>query len=126
MITALAAKSPTDPRWNDYADIKEFKDFFTKWYPRGDVADGSNTTGYISAYMTTKILEACGDNLTRENLLKQATSIKPTAAPLLLPGIMISTRQDRYSPYTQMQIARFDGTSWVPEGEIFNTDAPGQ
>ena len=126
LITALAAKSPTDPRWNDDADIKEFKDFFTKWYPRGDIADGSNTTGYISAYMTVKVLEACGDNLTRENLLKQATSIKPTAAPLLLPGITISTRPDRYAPYTQMQIARFDGKSWVPEGEIFNTDAPGQ
>ena len=126
LITALAAKSPTDPRWQTYDDMKEFKDFFTRWYPRGDVADGSNTTGYISAYMTTKILEACGDNLTRENLLKQATSIPKTTAPLLLPGITISTRPDRYAPYTQMQIARFDGTSWVPEGEIFNTDGPSQ
>jgi ABC-type branched-subunit amino acid transport system substrate-binding protein len=123
LLTALAAKTPTDPRFQNDDDVKEFKEFLTKWFPKGDIADGSIVTGYISAYMTVKVLEACGDDLTRENLLKQATSIKPTAAPLLLPGIMISTRPDRYAPYTQMQIARFDGTSWVPEGEVFNTDA---
>jgi ABC-type branched-subunit amino acid transport system substrate-binding protein len=123
LLTALAAKTPTDPRFQNDDDVKEFKEFLTKWFPKGDIADGSIVTGYISAYMTVKVLEACGDDLTRENLLKQATSIKPTAAPLLLPGIMISTRPDRYAPYTQMQIARFDGASWVPEGEVFNTDA---
>ena len=126
LLTALAAKTPTDPRWEKDKDVQDFKEFFTKWYPKGDMADGSNVTGYISAFMTVKVLEACGDNLTRENLMKQATSIPKTAAPLLLPGITISTRPDRFSPYTQMQIARFDGTSWVPEGEVLNTDAPGQ
>ncbi|MDB5484351.1 MAG: Extracellular ligand-binding receptor [Tardiphaga sp.] len=126
LLTALAAKTPTDPRWQESADVKEFKEFFTKWYPKGDMADGSNVTGYISAFMTVKVLEACGDNLTRENLMKQATSLNKVVAPLLLPGITISTRPDRFSPYTQMQIARFDGTSWVPEGEVLNTDAPGQ
>jgi hypothetical protein len=59
----------------------------------------------------------CGDDLTRENLLEQATSLKKVVAPLLLRGISISTRPDRYAPYTQMQIARFDGKSWVPEAK---------
>jgi ABC-type branched-subunit amino acid transport system substrate-binding protein len=126
LLTALAFKVPTDPTWQNASDVNEFKEFLAKWYPRGDIADGSNVTGYISAYMTVKIIEMCGDNLTRENLLKQATNLNKVVAPLLLPGISISTRPDRYAPYTQMQVARFDGTSWVPEGEVFNTDAPGE
>lgn len=123
VLTALAFKTPTDPTWESAADVREYKDFLAKWYPQGDIADGSNVTGYISAYMTVKIIEMCGDDLTRENLLKQATNLNKVVAPLLLPGITISTRPDRYAPYTQMQIASFDGKSWVPQGEIFNTDA---
>ena len=126
VLTALAFKVPTDPTWQNASDVNEFKEFLAKWYPRGDIADGSNVTGYISAYMTVKIIEMCGDNLTRENLLKQATNLNKVVAPLLLPGISISTRPERYAPYTQMQVAKFDGTSWVPEGEVFNTDAPGE
>lgn len=126
VLTALAFKGPTDPSWDNAPDMKEFKEFIVKWYPRGDIADGSNVTGYISAYMTVKIIEMCGNDLTRENLLKQATNLNKVVAPLLLPGISISTRPDRYAPYTQMQIARFDGKTWVPEGEVFNTDAVGQ
>lgn len=123
LLTALAFKTPTDPTWESAADVKEFKDFLAKWYPQGDIADGSNVTGYISAYMTVKVIEMCGDDLTRENLLKQATNLNKVVAPLLLPGISISTRPDRYAPFTQMQIATFDGKSWVPQGETFNTDA---
>ncbi|MGY4402001.1 ABC transporter substrate-binding protein [Bradyrhizobium sp. USDA 3315] len=123
LLTALAFKTPTDPTWESAADVKEFKEFLAKWYPQGDIADGSNVTGYISAYMTVKVIEMCGDDLTRENLLKQATNLNKVVAPLLLPGIAISTRPDRYAPFTQMQIATFDGKSWVPQGETFNTDA---
>ncbi|WP_431016472.1 ABC transporter substrate-binding protein [Bradyrhizobium pachyrhizi] len=123
LLTALAFKTPTDPTWENATDVKEFKDFLAKWYPQGDIADGSNVTGYISAYMTVKVIEMCGDDLTRENLLKQATNLNKVVAPLLLPGIAISTRPDRYAPFTQMQIATFDGKSWVPQGETFNTDA---
>lgn len=123
VLTALAFKTPTDPRWSDSRDVQEFHDFLKQWYPKGDIADGSNVTGYITAYMTVKVLEMCGNDLTRENLLKQATSLDKVVAPLLLPGISISTRPDRYAPFTQMQIARFDGTSWVPEGEVINAAA---
>jgi ABC-type branched-subunit amino acid transport system substrate-binding protein len=126
VLTALAFKVPTDPTWQDAPDVKEFKEFLAKWYPRGEIADGSNVTGYISAYMTVKVIEMCKDELTRENLVKQATNLKNVVAPLLLPGISISTRPDRFAPFTQMQIAKFDGSSWVPEGDVFNTDAPGQ
>ena len=121
LLTALAFKTPTDPRWADAPDVKEFAAFLKEWYPKGDMGDGSNVTGYVSAYMTVRILEMCGNDLTRENLLKQATNLTKVPAPLLLPGITITTTPQRYSPYTQMQIARFDGKSWVPEGEIIST-----
>jgi len=76
--------------------------------------------------MTVKVLQMCGDDLTRENLLRQATNLTRVEAPLLLPGITITTTPQHYSPYTQMQIARFDGTSWVPEGPVLSVDAVGQ
>jgi ABC-type branched-subunit amino acid transport system substrate-binding protein len=124
LLTALAFKTPTDPRWQNEKDVQDYMAFLKEWFPKGDVADGSNVTGYISAFMTTKVLEMCGNDLTRDNLLKQATNLDKVTAPLLLPGITITTRPDRYAPYTQMQIARFDGTSWVPEGPIITTEGP--
>jgi ABC-type branched-subunit amino acid transport system substrate-binding protein len=122
LLTALAFKTPTDPRWKNEKDVQDYLAFLKEWYPKGDVADGSNVTGYISAFMTTRVLEMCGNDLTRDNLLKQATNLTKVSAPLLLPGITITTRPDRYAPYRQMQIARFDGTSWVPEGPIISTE----
>ncbi|MGH9663538.1 MAG: ABC transporter substrate-binding protein, partial [Bryobacteraceae bacterium] len=103
-----------------------FREFLKEWYPKGDAGDGSNVIGYISAFMTVKVLQMCGDDLTRENLLHQATSLTKVEAPLLLPGITITTTPQRYSPYTQMQIARFDGSSWVPEGPVISIDGIGQ
>jgi ABC-type branched-subunit amino acid transport system substrate-binding protein len=122
LLTALAFKTPTDPRWQNDKDIQEFKAFLKEWFPSGDIGDGSNVTGYISAYMTVKVLEQCGNDLTRENLLKQAINLTNVQAPLLLPGITINTRPDRYSPYSQMQIAVFDGTSWVPQGAVLSIE----
>jgi ABC-type branched-subunit amino acid transport system substrate-binding protein len=122
LLTALAFKTPTDPRWKGEKDVQDYLAFLKQWYPKGDVADGNNVTGYISAFMTVKVLEMCGNDLTRDNLLKQATNLTNVTAPLLLPGITITTRPDRYAPYRQMQIARFDGTSWVPEGPIISTE----
>jgi len=126
LLTALAFKTPTDPRWNDAKDVQEFRAFLKEWYPKGDAGEGSNVIGYVSAFMTVKVLQMCGDDRTRENLLRQATNMTRVEAPLLLPGITITTTPQRYSPYTQMQIARFDGTSWVPEGPVISTDGLGQ
>jgi branched-chain amino acid transport system substrate-binding protein len=126
LLTALAFKTPTDPLWQSEKDVQEFQAFLKEWYPKGDAGDSNNVTGYISAFMTVKVLEMCGGDLTRENLLKQATSLDNVEAPLLLPGITISTRRDRYAPYTQMQIARFDGSSWTPEGPVISANDAGR
>jgi branched-chain amino acid transport system substrate-binding protein len=122
LMTTLAYKTATDPRWQDSADVKEFRQFLKDWMPQADLAEASLVTGYVSAFMTVKVLELCGKDLTRENFIKVATTLTKVEAPMLLPGITITTRPDRYAPFSQMQMARFDGTSWVPEGPVLSID----
>jgi ABC-type branched-subunit amino acid transport system substrate-binding protein len=122
LMTTLAYKTATDPRWQDSADVKEFRQFLKDWMPQADSAEASLVTGYVSAFMTVKVLELCGKDLTRENFIKVATTLTKVEAPMLLPGITITTRPDRYAPFSQMQMARFDGTSWVPEGPVLSID----
>ena len=124
LITALAVKRPDDPRWENEKDVQDYKAFLKQWYPTGNMADSSNIAGYMAAFVTVKILELCGDDLTRENLLRQATNLTDLAAPLLLPGITITTTPTRYTPFRQMQIARFDGITWVPEGPLISANEP--
>jgi ABC-type branched-subunit amino acid transport system substrate-binding protein len=126
LLTALAFKTATDPRWSGAKDVQEFRQFLNEWFPKGDAGDASNVVGYVAAFMTVKVLQMCSDDLTRDNLMHQATNLTKVEAPLLLPGITITTTPQRYSPYTQMQIARFDGTSWVPEGPVISADSIGQ
>lgn len=120
ILTAIAFKNPTDPRWKDSSDVQEFLQFLKEWFPQGNLADASLVTGYISGFVTVKALENAGRDLTRQGFLKSATTFSRLEAPMLLPGISITTRPDRYSPYSQMQIARFDGTSWIPEGPVIS------
>jgi ABC-type branched-subunit amino acid transport system substrate-binding protein len=124
VITALAVKRPDDPRWENEKDVQDYKAFLQQWYPAGNMADSSNIAGYMVAFVAVKILELCGDDLTRENVLKQATNLTDLATPLLLPGITITTTPTRYTPFRQMQIARFDGTTWVPEGPLISANEP--
>ena len=124
LITALAVKKPDDPRWENAKDVEEYKAFLKQWYPSGNLADSSNITGYQTAIVAVEILTRCGDDLTRECVIKQATNLTNLAAPLLLPGITITTTPTRYTPFKQMQIARFDGTTWVPEGPLISANEP--
>jgi len=124
IVTTLAYKSATDPRWQDDMDVKEFREFLGNWMPQADVADSNLVTGYVAAYMTAKVLEMAGRDLTRASFLKQATSLRNVQAPMVLPGITFTTRPDRYAPFSQLQMARFDGVSWVPEGPIVSASEP--
>jgi branched-chain amino acid transport system substrate-binding protein len=124
IITALAFKRPEDPRWDNEKDVQDYKAFLREWYPAGNLTDSSNIAGYLAAFVTVRLLELCGDELTRENLLKQATTLTALAAPLLLPGISITTTPKRYTPFRQMQIARFDGKTWAPEGPLISAVEP--
>ena len=90
----------------------------SKYYPEGDKNDGANGYGYVVAQLMVKLLEMCGDELTRENVMKQATNLKDVVLDLALPGISINTTPTDYRVYKQVQMARFDGRSWVLFGPI--------
>jgi ABC-type branched-subunit amino acid transport system substrate-binding protein len=126
LVTTLAYKSATDPRWENDPDVKEFHQFISNWMPQADLGDSNLVVGYVSAYLTTRILELCGKDLSRERFMKQATTLSKVRAPMLLPGITLTTRPDHYAPFSQLQMARFDGASWVPEGPVITTNDPGQ
>jgi ABC-type branched-subunit amino acid transport system substrate-binding protein len=122
LITAIAAKIPSDPRWADAEDMKEFLAFMKEWMSGEDANDGSIGTGYMSAWMTVKVLKECGDNLTRENLLRVVTSQKKVAIPLLLPGITLTITPDNYIGYNELQMVRFDGKTWEPFGSVISAE----
>jgi ABC-type branched-subunit amino acid transport system substrate-binding protein len=125
LATILAYKSGTDPRWQDDPDIKKFQQFVKDWIPQADLGDSNVVVGYVSAYLTTKIIEQCGKDLSRANFMKQATTLTKIQVPMLLPGITLTTTPDNYAPFSQLQMARFDGVSWVPEGPVIAIDDAG-
>ena len=109
--------------WDNDPGVKEFVAFMKEWYPEGNPIDGSAQTGYQSAKILEIILKNCGDNLTRANLLKQATTFKKVSLPLLLPGITVSISPDDYSTFDTFRLAKFDGKTWVFFGENLSVAA---
>jgi branched-chain amino acid transport system substrate-binding protein len=112
IVTTAWAKDPTDPTWKDDQGYKDWVIFMDKYYPDGDKADGLNVGGYNFAQILVQVLKQCGDDLTRENVMKQAANLKNFTIPMLLPGITINTSPTDYAPIKQMQMARFDGEGW--------------
>ncbi len=111
-------KDPSDPAWDNDAGMREYLAFMKRYRPDGDPTDLENAYAYTSAQLMVQILEQCGDELTRENLMRQALAIKDLELPLLLPGIRMNTSQTRRAPIDQFQIARFDGQHWVAVGGV--------
>jgi len=118
IITANFQKDPTDRRWQDDAGFKEWLAWMKRYYPEGDLTDVYNVYAYGLAQTMVQVLKQCGDELTRENLLRQAANLKNLELPMLLPGIRIDTSPTDYHPIEQMQLQRFDGKQWVLFGEI--------
>jgi ABC-type branched-subunit amino acid transport system substrate-binding protein len=118
IITAEFVKQPGDPEWTNDPDMVAFLAFMKKYAPELDANDKYSVFGYYGGAMVTALLKRCGDNLTRENLLEQATHMHNVTVPMLLPGIKLNTAPDDYSPIKQMQLQRFDGTGWVKIGGI--------
>src|SRR5713226_7319341 len=116
IITADYRKDPVDPQWQDDPAMKEWRAFMAKYYPDGDIKDNSNVYGYAVAQTLVQTLKQCGDNLTRENVMKQAASLDMSPG-LLAPGVKISTSPTDFFPIKQMRLQKFDGKSWVPFGE---------
>ena len=118
VFSASPGKDPSDPQWANDADIRAYLAFMEKYYPEGNVYDHHNVIAYISAFLMSHVLRQCGDELTRENIMKQATGIHDLDAPLLLPGIKVNTSPSQYQQIHQMRMRRFDGKRWVYFGDL--------
>jgi len=123
VISASYGKDPTDPQWQDSPDMKEWQAWMKKYNPAGNLADANNTYGYSTAFTMVEVLKKCGDNLTRENVMKQATSLHIENGPLSLPGMVLSTSPNDYAPIKQMQLEKFDGTTWQLFGPLISGGA---
>jgi branched-chain amino acid transport system substrate-binding protein len=113
LVAASFLKDPTDPQWRDDPAMKAWVAWMKKYYPEGDITDWVNVFGYTLAQALARVLQQCGDNLTRENVMAQAAQLKDLELPMLLPGIKISTSPTDYRTIKQLQLQRFDGKRWV-------------
>ena len=120
IISAGFLKEPTESRWQDKPEFKEWLAWMNKYNTSGKITDSLNVTGYSYAQTLVAVLKASGDNLTRENVMKQAASLHNLVLPMLLPGITLSTSSDDFAPIKQMQLMKFDGTTWRSFGEVIS------
>ena len=118
IISTNYGKDPGDPQWKDDAGLKAYFAFMDKYYPEGDKLNTVNTYGYATAELLVHILRQCGDDLTRENIMRQATSLKNFTGSLVLPGISAHTSPTDYRINKQMQMMKFDGERWQLFGPI--------
>ncbi len=118
VISASWGKEPTDPHWKDDPGIKEWAAFTDKYMNRSAFADANAEYGFGNAIVLVHVLKQCGDDLSRENILRQATNIKNLELPTLLPGMKINTSPDNYRPIRQMRLQRFDGATWQLFGDL--------
>jgi branched-chain amino acid transport system substrate-binding protein len=113
-------KDPTDPTWKDDPAYKEWLAFMEKYYPDGDRTSGFTVYGYLVSQTLVQVLTQCGDDLTRENVMKQAANLKDLKLGMLLPGITINTGPNDYYPIKQMQMMHFNGERWELFGPIIS------
>ena len=123
IISAAFAKDPTDPQWQDTPEDQEWLAFMKKYNASANLADIQGAVGYSYAQIMVAVLKGCGDNLTRENVMKQAASLQNVALPMLLPGITLSTSATDFAPIKQMQLEKFDGATWKLFGEVIRAPA---
>ncbi|WP_315734705.1 MULTISPECIES: ABC transporter substrate-binding protein [unclassified Bradyrhizobium] len=120
ILSAAYAKDAADPQWNDDPGMKKFFDFLAQHYPDANKLDSSTVYGYGAAQTLVKVLQMCGDDLTRANVMKQAASLKDFAPDTLLPGVKINTSATDFAPIEQLQMMRFKGEKWELFGEAIS------
>ncbi len=118
IISTAYLKDPTDPAWKDDPGVKAWQAFMDQYYPTGDKLDLNNVYGYAAAQTMVQVLKQCGDDLTRENIMKQAANLKNFSSDVMLPGIKINTSPDDFFPIEQMQLMKFDGAAWHLFGDV--------
>jgi ABC-type branched-subunit amino acid transport system substrate-binding protein len=125
IISAAYLKDASDKQWDNDPGMKEFYAFMAKDFPEGDKLDGGTVVGFGVAQTLVQVLKQCGDNLTRENVMKQAASLKDFRTEVLLPGIKINTGPNDFAPISQLQLMKFKGDKWDLFGDVISADAGG-
>ncbi len=120
LISALWLKDVNDPRWKEDPGVQSWKAFTDKYMSPTEFPDSNAVGGFVAAGTMVQVLKQCGDDLSRDNIMKQAANLKNLELPLLLPGIKINTSPTNYSPIRQMQLATFNGESWELFGDVLS------
>jgi ABC-type branched-subunit amino acid transport system substrate-binding protein len=120
LLTTYYIQDPTDPQWKKLQGYKDWLAFMKKYYPDGNIEDAFNVYGYSAAQTLVHVIRQCGNDLSRENIMRQAANMKDLTLPMLLPGIKINTSPTDFAPIEQEQLAKFDGERWVLFGEMYD------
>ena len=120
LITASYVIDVTDQRMKDNPDMLAWKAFTDKYMSATEFADGNAAAGFGDAATVVQVLRQCGNDLSRENIMRQAANLKDFHAPLLFPGITVNTSPANYSPIRQLQLATFNGGNWDPIGDVLS------
>ncbi len=125
IISAAYLKDASDPQWDNDPGMKEFYAFMAKDFPEGDKLDQGTVVGYGVAQTMIQVLKQCGDNLTRDNIMKQAANLKDFRTEVLLPGIKIDTSPTDFAPISSLQLMKFKGERWNLFGDVISADVGG-
>jgi branched-chain amino acid transport system substrate-binding protein len=120
LITSAFVKDPTDARWKDDAGYREWAAFVAKYMSHAELVDANAANAFAAAAALAQVLKQCGDDLSRENIMRQAANLRDLELPMLLPGIRLNTSPDNFYPIRQLQLARFDGASWELFGDLMS------
>jgi branched-chain amino acid transport system substrate-binding protein len=125
VISTTFLKDASDPAWKDDPAMKAWSSFMDKYYPDGDKDDGNAVFGYAAAETLASVLRSCGDDLSRENVMRHAASVKAYRSELALPGITFNTGPDDFQPIKQMRLVQFDGSTWQAIGDVVEAESAG-
>jgi ABC-type branched-subunit amino acid transport system substrate-binding protein len=117
-LSSAYVKDPADPSWASDPGIEAWRDFMRKYMPREDINDQNFVNSYAEGATIVQVLKQAGQDLSRENILRQATNLKGLEIPVLLPGIKVNTSPDNYASIREMQLMRWDGKRWVRFGDV--------
>jgi ABC-type branched-subunit amino acid transport system substrate-binding protein len=125
VLSAGYLKDASDPQWKDDAGMKKFMTFVDKYMPGANIADANLVYGYAAAQTMVQVLKQSGDNLTRENVMKQAASLKDFTPDTLIPGIRVNTGPNDFAPIEQLKMMRFKSGQWELFGDIISAETGG-
>ena len=118
VMSAFYQRDPSDPQWADAPEFRAWSAWMRRYLPRGDLSDNLNVYAWNLGHLLVRVLEQCGDDLTRENVMRQAANLDLTL-PMLLPGVNVKTAPDDFFPFERARLARWDGRSWVLFGKVY-------